>query len=276
MKISLILIFLLQASILSQIPDTSISVNVRQLFDIADSTVEVYKSDRNNFLSKYNSSQINYLIKKYYDAIAKAPFDYQNFLEKEFKQWGIKYKNGDANHFKPAFRIDLIKRLISKNKGEHFTKIIGIPYYIKVKILKITHDKYISFSPAGLEVAKTILLCKIEDVIKGREYFKNIDTVEINLLDFWIEKSNENFIEGHEYFVPLKPFNCRNGNCEGIGLAPWLFDPKQDRYPPIQGNYGVYPIEAGVIQMKDNYFGFGRTVSWDIFKKLFTEKFIIK
>jgi hypothetical protein len=238
------------------------------LFAAADSVAITYDG-KSGFTIQYNAKRVKYLAKLYYDAIAKAPVDYQTYMYIKYKQWEKNNKGkGDKAALLPGFKIHLIKTLISKENGGYFTHIISIPYYLKIKVLQIKQGKYVSpprYYPAGLTIPKTVLTAKVEDILKGEERFKGLNTINITILANWLPGAEKFFKVGEEYFVPLKPFNCFNGNCEGFAL-----------YVLPGANHGVFLIRNNALNVRDNYFHLGNTVDWDNFKKQFTKKFMIK
>jgi hypothetical protein len=220
---------------------------------------------KNKGLSKIQSNNIKYVVKNYYEAISKSPTDYKKYLEEENKKWRDNYIKSETKISKPAYKIYLIKKLISESYGEYFAELISVPYYLKVKILSIKNGNYVSYSPEGLTVPKTVLVTKVENIVKGEERFKSGDTIEINIINSWMKNAKKFFVTGHEYFMPLRPFNCRSGNCEGVAL----------NMLPDQ-NSSIYPIENNNIEIEDDYFQLGKMLNWKKFKELFSEKFIIK
>ena len=95
------------------------------------------------------------------------------YLFQEDKKWQqeIKNNNYEIKSLKPAFKLALIIKQISKKYGEKFTKIISVPYYLIVNIKSINHTEYNSPSHPELKTSQVSLIVTIEEVIKGDKIF---------------------------------------------------------------------------------------------------------
>lgn len=263
-KIITLTLLLFQSLIFSQIKKSDISSNVIQLFNTADSVALNYDSKK-GFTKNYSTNEIKYLTKKYYKAIADSPIDFRKYMEIKYNEWAEKFVPGKRNDYKPAFKILLIKDLISKEYGEKYTKILGIPYILRIKVLEQRHGEYISSSPQGYTIPKTIYVAEIQDIIKGSQHFNIGDTINVNVLYTWVNIKKSFLENGKAYIIPLRPFNCLNGSCEGIALDI-LPDSKQI----------IYPINEDTVNIQNDFFEFGKHVNPGEFKKLFQEKYTIK
>ena len=207
MRISIITLVVLFAftTHLPQQSTDKISPEVIEFFSLADSVSQNYDHIK-GFTINYSASQIEHFAKKYYDANCK-PFDYRFYLHEEFTRWGQNFLKGYTHQYKPGFKLKLIRDLITETYGKYYMEILGIPYLLRIKVIEIKHGKYVSYS-AGFTVSKTILVSKIEDIIKGDNKFTINETVNINILDIW-PVAIRKLKKGCEYVLPLRPFNIR-------------------------------------------------------------------
>ena len=237
-------------------------------------TVENYTKDynRNNekelFKSKnYSKEEALSLAKQYYKAKVEDPVGYRIYWDQRYREFEDYYKknmynkNFDHTQLGPAKKVGIVFKIISSYYGKAFTQIIGIPWYLKIHVIDIKRGKF--KSSIGV-IGKNYLVAKIEEVIKGKNFFSEGDTVEINYLGDWLRDANKRYEKSKTYFVGLREWNCYNGNCTEIAL--YLFPDEDD---------GVYPIKNGRVIAPGNYFGIEDNLQWSEFKSEFVKKYIL-
>jgi len=231
-------------------------------------TVEDYSKDYNRFnrnellkSKNYTNQEAFYLAEQYYKAKAEDPigfYNYQNNKRKEFEE----NKNVNKSDLMLPEKVGIIYRIISSKYGRAFTDIIVIPWYLKVYVIDIKHGE---FKSSIGTLGKTYLVAKVEEVIKGKDFFKEGEIIEVNFLGNWLSDAGKQFEKNKSYFMGLREWNCYNGNCTEIAL--YVFPDK---------DHGIYPIEDGHVIAPNNYFGIENNLPWSMFKSEFVKKYILE
>jgi hypothetical protein len=237
-------------------------------------TVENYSKGYNRsnekelFKSKnYSKEEALSLAKQYYKAKAEDPVGFRIYWDQKYEKFteyyekNIHNKNFDRTQMGPAVKEGIVLKIISSYYGKAFTEIIGIPWYLRFHVLDFGHGK---LKTSTAVFGTTYLIAKVEDVIKGKDFFKEGDTIEINFLDNWLMNPNKQYEKNKSYFAGLREWDCYNGNCDKIAL--YVFPDKDD---------GIYPIENGDVVAPDNYFGIKGNMKWPEFKSEFVKKYIL-
>lgn len=234
-------------------------------------TVENYTKGYNRtnekelFKSKnYSKEEALSLAKQYSKAEAEDPVGLNSYERKKMKEFEEKFKkNGHwvwTNELMFADKVGIISKIISSYYGRTFTRIIAIPWYLKFHVLNIKQGKFkTSINGRTVVFRKTYLVAEVEDVIKGKNFFKQGDTVEINFLNQWMWYINKHFEKNTSYFAGLREWDCYK-------IALDMFPDKDN---------GIYPIENGNVVAPDNFFGIKNSLKWSEFKNKFEKKYIL-
>ena len=218
-----------------------------------------------NYSKGYNrtNKEAFYLAKQYYKAKVEDPIGFHIYEQDKRKEFEEKFNRRtiSKNELMLLEKVGVIYKIISSKYGRPFTDIISIPWYLKVHVLDIKRGTF--KSSVGI-LGKTYLVAKIDEIIKGKNFFNKGDTIEINFLGNWLSDANIQFEKNMTYFAGLREWDCYNGNCTEIAL--YVF-PDQDE--------GIYPIDKGRVTAPGNYFGIKDSLKWSDFKREFIKKYIL-
>ncbi len=252
-----------------------ISKNVEEFFDTLNVISKDYDQESHRLTKFYSHNEINNLAKKYYKAILEDPIGYDRYILNESTQFSKNRKAGlNSNEITPQLKRGIFFNLLEENLGKEFTKIISIPYFLRVKIENVTHSKYTS-SVDSMKFTQTNLNCEIEEIIKGEKRFQTKTKVVISYLNWWLKdcsnNSNSNdlndaFKVNSSYFIPIKPRfrGCTEDTC--ITFALQILP---------DNNCGIYPIINGTIYTPNNYFQISMETQWSNFKNSFIKKYVL-
>lgn len=250
----------------------NISKTVNEYWETVDNYLLRYNS-KNDFTKNYSSSEIDTLTKKYYMAMGDDPIGYYIKLGVENAKWdSIASKNHRLPvELKPATKLFLMKKIISKKYGDSFTEIISTPYYLRVKIIGDSGSIYVGLINSKIKnnpdnifrTSQGNLIAVVEDIVKGDKFFKVGETITISFLTFWIADGGMFFEKGKTYFIPLRPWDSDNNYSKlTISILP-------------DKNYAIYPIENGVVSTPRNYFKINDKTNWEDFKQAFQKNYIL-
>lgn len=245
---------------------SEIKHGVKDFFD----TIENYTKDYNRSnkedlfkLRNYSKEDALFLAKEYYKAKAEDPVGFHKYLQRLNNNFNDYFKkNNNTDELRPAQKIGIIYKIISSRFGSAFTDIIGIPWYLRIHVLDIKAGKF--KSSIGI-IPKTFLVAEIEEILKGGNFFKERDTIEINFLGNWVANADKSFEKNKNYFVGLREWNCYTEDCPDIAL--YIFP---------DNNHGIYTIDNGYLIASKNYFGFDDRLEWVKFRQEFNNRYIIK
>ena len=198
MRITLaILIFYFSNSTLAQNQSHS-SFAVTEFFNLLDNLMKDYDG-KTGLTKNYSKEEVFEFAKKYYGAIAEDPIGYNKYVLIEYNEYANKRKEGiNLDEIAPPLKGGIFLNLLRERLGKEFTKLLGIPYFLRVNIKEITNNIYIS-STDSMKFGQTNLLCEIEDVIKGTNRFKPNDMIVISFLNWWLRDCNVNFKINNSY-----------------------------------------------------------------------------
>jgi hypothetical protein len=260
--ILIFLSFIQSVSIYSQNTEKFKESTIDFFKSVTDFTKDFNRSNIDNLLGsrQYTDEEINRLLEEYYKVKAEDPEGfarYQHLERNEFED-----RNKTSPHTKELMvpeKIGIIYRIIVSKYGKHYTDLFLTPWFLKVKVIDIKGEKL--NIPQG-PTSRAFLLAEVQDVIKGEKKFANGEIIHIYFLSDWLH--NKKFEKNKSYFVPLKQWNCKYGDCEEVGLV---------MFP--DNNWGVYPIENNEVIAPNNYFGFSDKMDWINFRKNFINQFIL-
>lgn len=267
-KIKLLILLFLCCGIMRTIKAQEINYNneIIVFFD-ALTKFDKYYDKESGWQKEFTKNEIMEISSKYYKAISKNPIEFNLYFDEVHKLWE---ENGsiieDINHYskRPGLKLGRLKRKIQEYTSPIFSELLGIPYFLKIKVKRFERTKYHS-EDAGT-FGQTNMFAEIKDVLKGAHYFNINDTIKISYLDFWFTDSrNESrFRENRLYFVLLRP---------------WRIESRDDYYFSINGvndqSNGVYAITNDSIHTSRNYWGTENKVKWIEFKKYVLENYIL-
>lgn len=218
-----------------------------------------------NYILTLNKIEIDSIVAQLYDLYSNHWIETHNFISLKYEDAKKGFEESKGNLFVqlPAVKIRVLKETIDRILGKHFSEIIIVPFYFRVKILQI--DNKGVYQSGGRKFGKTTLTCEINDIIKGNSFFKNGEIIRISYLTGW---GVAPFEVGSEYFIPVKPWNCIEGNCSEYTIN--LFENDIDIY---SSQYENYQIKNNEIK-NAKYFGIA-TSNWNDFLKEFKNKYII-
>ncbi|HQI39907.1 MAG: hypothetical protein B6D44_05865 [Ignavibacteriales bacterium UTCHB2] len=149
---------------------------------------------------------------------------------------------------------ELIEQKISKKTYE----LLRISFLIKATIVSKDTSLYIDNS-TKFRYSKVNVKVEVEDIIKGKHKFKVGEKFEFYYLLNW-EKPKSEFVIGKTYLLPLEPRAEDNINYSNIALITYIDCPDV-----------VFEIKSNSLIDKENYFGYGSEVPWEVFKSKFNE-----
>jgi hypothetical protein len=198
-------------------------------------------------------SEIDSLAKKLYKAKAEDPVGFSRYVE-----------NAAPDTIRPGVQIGIIKRIIASEYGMNYSEIIDVPYFVRGEVIGIEKGYYEDLQNK-LRIPQTILIVKVEDALKGNNYFKNNDTITIKYLNQWMSNCPAGFIAGKSYFFPFRPWNCQYNDCKELGL-----------YTFNDNNCGVYLVEDETIYIPNNFFLLGNKSDWKLFRSHFIKQYLLE
>lgn len=253
----------------------SFSIRAQDTNKVSQDVIEFWKImkkyqnmfEMNNLLiKKINRKEANKIARLYYNAIANDPLGFNRFTLMKFKEWEKRRKAGSLtlHDIKPGIKVRRLKEVISSYYGETFTKVISIPYYLRIKIIDIKHEFYKS-KKLNMNFPKIVLSVEVQEVIKGSKMFKKGEKININILSNWINSKHEFFKIESNYFVPIKLWNCSNYIKKKFSLD--FLNLNSD---------SIYPIDKkNVIKnISDFFLDKTKYMNWDEFKEKFVKRFV--
>jgi hypothetical protein len=209
-------------------------------------------------LDNATTEQVMRLAKIAYEAHENDPVGVYRFLVSKNKEWGELVRNDKSKINKPRIGNirgqiwELIKQKISVKTYE----VCRIPFFVKANIISKDTVIYTDFS-TGFDYTKVNIIVEVIEVLKGKNTFKEGDKLEFYYLRSWEKPKNE-FEIGDTYFLPLEPRSEDDIDYDMIALVTYIDTPDV-----------VFEIRNGVLLDKENYFGYGNNIDWEIFEKKF-------
>lgn len=239
-----------------------IKQSVKDFFDLASKKV-IKEGRLTKYAAEPSEEEIKNITRSYYNAIAEDPVGFEAEMKKEFKEYNDLYFKGGKLGIKPGVKIRIMKETMSKKYGKNFVKIIGVPYYLKIKINSIDQEKFHSYVDPRLEGRQVNLRCTVEEVIKGKNKFSKGDSITISYLIDWSANYIQKIEIGKEYFAAIRIWGVHNP-----------FSPQYTFRYVSDSNVGVYPVENGFIKLPEDYFINKLEMDWNQFKEYFQDKFM--
>lgn len=127
-----------------------IKQSVKDFFDLASEKV-IKEGRLTKYAAEPSEEEIKNITLLYYNAIAEDPVGFKAEMKKEFKEYNDLYFKEGKLGIKPGVKIRIMKETMSKKYGKNFVKIIGVPYYLKIKINSMDQEKFHSYVDPPLE-----------------------------------------------------------------------------------------------------------------------------
>ena len=208
-------------------------------------------------LSKYIDSLP---LKDFLDIIDKRNKAYEEDLFKPIEFW----RKHDEELVNRKFARDsirfgiyegILRTRLKELYGEVIADLILTPILLKVKIIRVKNEAYkINDDQA---VGQKIITAKVQDILKGGNYFNVGENIKFYYMPFWTNTENY-FSRNDSYFISLFAI-IDNTN----GKRRFALDVNDV-------NGGITKISNDTLIDKDNYYGFGK-ISWKKFKsKIFS------
>lgn len=234
-----------------------------------DSLFELVKKitpQNQNEVIKIKDSDLEKAKQLLYEAYAYAPIEFENGLLKWTEKWlstaikGVKPPNG----IKPGTRLQNVKKKLAEKYGWEYVRFLETPYFIKFKILMISHSFYnikrTFRNGRKIMIPKINLVVKILDVVKGKKFYSSGDTITISYLP--VQFSNypsPKFEINQIYAAPLEHWS-KNPSYKELMLR-------------LNGLHTLYKVENNIVYSpltpKKS-----PLITWDEFKSRFNHKYL--
>jgi hypothetical protein len=173
----------------------------------------------------------------------------------DLQKW--KYHKNVEVFAKPTLTRYYLYKKFREKLPHNVYPLIASDYLLKVKILSIKNvlRAYQSIEDGHIEPSLNYIEieARIVDIIKGATRFSVGETLTFYYMPYW--RGGNSFGKEEECFVLLQARVSPDFNLNQIGLLTTL-----------DKSYGKYPIINGELIDKENYFGYGTKVQWNIFK----------
>jgi len=249
-----------------------ISTHFPQKTDEIKPSIKNFYTELNNIVAhydmklgmqkKFSNDELFNTAKLLYIATEDDPVAFRKELKSEYDAWAAETikNNYKPIGLKPGVKLGILHKLIDERYGKNFTKILEIPYYLKVKILDIQGTIYIHTDKNTFHQIN--LICSVEDVIKGEKKFKKEDIITVSFLLHWFPEGYPSFEKGNSYFIPVDYWKIDNeieAFCLGI-----LHNAEKSAVLSLNENK--------LIDAKNCYL-LDSTKTWEIFKRNFLKKY---
>jgi len=192
---------------------------------------------------KIPSEEIRKISQDYYNCVLHDPRGYKAFIQ-----------NRTIENSRPAPILFQLRQKIGNYFSYTYADLLTIPYLLRVKIIDTLKTNY-DMKESSIKAKKIQMICMIEDVIKGDEYFNISDTITISYLNSWFLciSTIKYFQVDKSYLIPVNTWYDNKSN-------DYCFEQTGDMC-------SIYPIESDTISIPSDYFDIGEKISWKDFKK---------
>ncbi len=269
--IPIVFISLLNIRLWAQ-PNSPNPVN-HKLIKVAELTVldSIYDKFNNKetlefFVKSGSQKEVKNIAKFFYLATEKDPVAKEKNFQKRLGNINTLKKRSLTSSTIPlgVVRSNLLMKMDTVLPHD-FYSLASTDYLLKVKILSFKTDKMLvnPEDKTSFSVLYNKYECVIEDIIKGSNRFSIGDKLTFFYVPFLGHGPNKQFIINKSYFLPLE-VTVGDGNYDWLRLK--FLDNKSSN-----PSSGYFPIENNIVKDQNNYFGFGKDVLWENFKKNFTD-----
>jgi hypothetical protein len=239
----------------------TVSEDVNNFFNLLEASIQK-ENGQIQYKGISNDAEIKRITELYYQAITGDPIGFKLTLKKKFNRYENLRKE-NTNLLKPGVQLRLLEEVMSEKYGSNFINIISVPYYLKIKVDSISNVTYHSYEDSELTAGQTVFICKIEDVIKGKNSFRTGDKISINYLSHWRGYYGSIMKVGKEYFVAVRIWRLDASNNPEYTFRYWN-----------NQNVGAYPIDDNSIQFPNDFFGVSGKQNWEEFKDNFQSQYM--
>jgi hypothetical protein len=210
-----------------------------------------------------NLDELKYTVKVVFESDDKDPL----IINKEIE---------NHHHFNvsPAYFKSRLLENIKKHLPILDFVLLKTPCLVKAKIISIKTINYKALGgPPGIPPAtlpRTDIKINIDEVFKGKGYFKEKDTTTFYYFPMW-HPTLWNFEIGETCLLPLQPLIDNNSKEVMVALVGWLDGNWSDTGAidsKDSASYGRFPIINNEIIDRMNSFGVGTKVNWEKFKSI--------
>ena len=258
---TLIILFALAGNIFAQNENNERSID--SLFAVAEKFKPVFSEGKFS-CEITDSSELEKVRRLLYNSLSNNPHKYYKKLLERTEEWKQDILSGKLPRLdKPAAKIGYLKEAVANIYGWDYVRFMEAPYFMKVKVLDLSSDTYVSGS-RGLELDKINIKAQILDIVKSTDEYSVGDTITVSYLPFWFRNSSPpSFNTGNTYAFPMK-------NWGGINNV----DKENELELNLVGLHTFYKIKNDTLisPLAPEY---NSSKSWESFKKEFRAKYMI-
>ncbi|MDP3831876.1 MAG: hypothetical protein Q8Q47_11430 [Ignavibacteriaceae bacterium] len=247
--------------------DEQYSKAIIDFFNDAERFISFY-DDSLGWKKDFTFKEIEDLAIKYYNVIYRYSIDYYFYFKKLHKQWEEEVINNDYKiiNKKPAVKLRIIREKLSEYYPSAFTDLLQVPYLFRIKVIRFDESTYY-LKNLNSNIRQTDMVVKIEDIIKGKEYFKINDTLKVSFFGIWFHGATEEqyFKVDSTYFLPVNFFRIENKN---------TFQYRIHMLPDF--NFAIYPIINEIVHTPKDFFGTGEQIKWEEFNIFMKNIYVIQ
>lgn len=220
----------------------------------------------NGLFKQGNDLELEKVMKALYLSRDIDPIAWDKELYNRHQNWKKRVQKGveDRNEKKPAIVVGKIKNRIDAKYGKNYSEIISVPYFLKVRVVKIADTIWNSKVEKNLKAKQTNLTCIVEEKLKGNKKIEVGQEVEISFLKWWRNTCEEKVEIGESYLI-LVTYWWQADN----SVFPLTFKNFDD------GFNGIYPINNEIVKISEIFFGKRDILPWSVFKNKFMSKYYI-
>ena len=266
--ICILLILLNNISLPQFYADSTVSDNIVEFVEIADSFT-TNLNDYRNPKRVFTDEELEHIFKLYYKCYNDNLVCFNDYVSEEHKKWEnapIDVVTGKMK-LRPWMRIYALINQLSKKFGGKFISITGTPAILRCSYIKLDFSQYSLDLNTHFRVPNFIFV--VEEVLKGDKYFFTGDTISIDMIPN-VESPAPSFILGKSYLIPVTTLLGHQD--DGFNTIFTYLSDQQSGWtmgkPPT-----VFPIENEIIKNCE-YFGIKDT-RWSDFKKYFRDTYLI-
>lgn len=227
---------------------------------------DTIEASSNRLFKQGNDLELEKVMKALYSARDIDPIAWDKELYNRHQNWKKRVQEGvaDRNEKKPAIVVGNIKKRIDDKYGKNYSEIISVPYFVKVRILKIEDTVWESKVEKNLKAKQTNLTCIVEEKLKGNAKMEVGKELEISFLKWWRNACEEKIVVGESYLIPVTYWWQAENS-----VFPLTFKNFDD------GFNGIYPIKNEIVDVSEIFFGKKESFPWREFKNRFISKYVL-
>jgi hypothetical protein len=204
-------------------------------------------------IKKYSSSDIKKISSMMYKTYDSNYIDFNRYRTKKNIVWMDQNNKSKFSEKKWSFIEVSVMNQIEKVLGRKSLILIRVPYYLKVNIMEIEKKQY-KFSHRTINVIE--LTAQVLDIVKGGKYYKKDDLIKFYYGGGW--RGGEEFKKGEIDFIGIEPREDEGQ----LHNALVVYNEERN----WNRSYGRYPIINGILKDINNFWGYGKSLTWNDFK----------